>query len=471
LLSRHQIPNQKGTSKVNGSSASHVIVEPGGTGVVAHVGLHALGCFADRLGLGDSLSARIPLTGERLPIHDRGKVLVHTALMLAGGGESCADIEHLRLQSDLFGSVPSDSTVFRTFHQLDATTRAGIAEAMAEMRAKVWSQSSVTNGSSPVVLDIDASLVEIHTDGKEGAAPTYKGGFGFHPMFCFADATGEVLSGVLRPGNAGANTVADHLDVLDAAIAQLPGTIATGHRTGDDATTTNRTVVVRADSAGCTEGFLAGCRARNVSFFVTARSNPQVTAAVLDAIGIEAVWQPARTQAGELRDGAAVCELTSLITDGKLPEGTRLIVRREPLHPGAQRSLFPSLDFRYWGFYTDAEGTPVELDATMRAHAHVERHIQRLKDSGLCRMPFTSFEANATWMMAVAMSADLVRWFQLLCFDGSWVDARPKAMRWGIFHAPGRLVRRSRQRVVRIIEGWPGTEALLEAYRRIALLT
>ena len=456
---------------MNGSSASHVIVEPGGTGVVAHVGLHALGCFADRLGLGDSLSARIPVVGERLPVHDRGKVLVHTALMLAGGGESCADIEHLRLQSDLFGSVPSDSTVFRTFHQLGPTTRAGIAEAMAQMRAKVWSRSSVTTGSSPVVLDIDASLVEIHTDGKQHASPTYKGGFGFHPMFCFADATGEVLSGVLRPGNAGANTVADHLCVLDASIAQLPASIAVGHQSGDDPASATRTVVVRADSAGCTEGFLAGCRARNVNFFVTARSNPQVTAAVLDAIGIEAVWQPARTQAGELRDGAAVCELTSLITDHKLPEGTRLIVRREPLHPGAQRSLFPSLDFRYWGFYTDAEGTPVELDATMRAHAHVERHIQRLKDSGLSRMPFTSFEANATWMMAVAMSADLVRWFQLLCFDGSWVDARPKAMRWGIFHAPGRLIRRSRQRVVRIIDGWPGTDSLLEAYRRIALLT
>jgi len=290
-------------------------------------------------------------------------------------------------------------------------------------------------------------------------------------MFCFADATGEVLSGVLRPGNAGANTVTDHVDVLDAAIAQLPATIASGHRNGDDAGLATRTVVVRADSAGCTEGFLAGCRARNVRFFVTARSNPQVTAAVFDAIGIETVWEAARTQDGAPRRGAAVCELTSLITDDKLPEGTRLIVRREPLHPGAQRSLFPSLDFRYWGFYTDAHGTPVELDATMRAHAHVERHIQRLKDSGLCRMPFTSFEANATWMMAVAMSADLVRWFQLLCFDGHWVDARPKAMRWGIFHAPGRLIHGSRQRVVRIIDGWPGTEALLDAYKRIALIT
>jgi hypothetical protein len=448
-----------------------VIVEPGGTGVVAHVGLHALGWFADRLGLGDALSARIPLTGERLPVHDRGKVLVHTALMLAGGGESCADIEHLRLQPALFGSVPSDSTVFRTFHQLDEKTRAEIGLAMAEMRAEVWSRSSMTTGSGPVVLDLDASLVEIHTDGKEQAAPTYKGGFGFHPMFCFADATGEVLSGALRPGNAGANTVSDHLMVLDQAIAQLPTSIAVGHRAADDPEAVRRAVVVRADSAGCTEGFLSGCRARNVSFFVTARSNPQVTSAICDAIGIDQVWEPALTQAGEPRNGASVCELTSLITDQKLPDGTRLIVRREPLHPGAQRSLFPSLEFRYWGFYTDAEGSPVELDATMRAHAHVERHIQRLKDSGLSRMPFTSFCANANWMMAVAMSADLVRWFQLLCFDGSWVDARPKAMRWGIFHAPGRLIHRSRRRVVRIIDGWPGTDALISAYKRIALIT
>ena len=114
-----------------------------------------------------------------------------------------------------------------------------------------------------------------------------------------------------------------------------------------------------------------------------------MSGAICDAIGLDQVWEPALTQAGEPRDGASVCELTSSIDDHKLPEGTRLIVRREPLHPGAQRSLFPTLEFRYWGFYTDAEGTPVELDVTMRAHAHVERHIPRLKDSGLagCHSP------------------------------------------------------------------------------------
>ena len=146
-------------------------------------------------------------------------------------------------------------------------------------------------------------------------------------------------------------------------------------------------------------------------------------------------------------------------------------MRREPLHPGAQRSLFPSLEYRCFGFSTDCEGDPVELDVTMRAHAHVEQHIERLKDSGLTRFPFASFEANAAWMTLVLLAADLVRWFQLLCLDGSWATARPKALRWGIFWAPGRLIRSARRLVVRILEGWPAAHALLGAYRHIQALT
>lgn len=291
-------------------------------------------------------------------------------------------------------------------------------------------------------------------------------------MFCFADDTGETLAALLRAGNAGSNTVADHLTVLDDAIAQLPRAIQAGHHAEDTPDLVNRDVIVRADSAGCTEGFLTTCRARNVGFFVSARKNTQVEAAIFDAIGIEEVWLPSLDQDGKAKDGSSVVELTSLIDHAKLPAGTRLIVRRNAqLHPGAQRSLFPSMDFRYWGFYTDQDGDPRELDVTMRAHAHVESHIQRLKDSGLCRFPFTSFEANTNWLMAVCMAADLVRWFQLLCFDGTWRDARPKALRWGIFHAPGRLVHRARQRIVRIIDGWPTTQVLLDAYQRIAAIT
>ena len=158
---------------MNGNSTRRVIVEPGGTGVVAHVGLHALGSFADRLGLGEALSAAIPWRGNGIPFHDRGKVLTQMALTLAGGGESCLDIEHLRIGADLFGSVPSDTTVARTFHEIDSTTRVEITKTLSDVRAEVWRRSSATTGTAPVILDIDASLVEIHSENKEQTAPTY----------------------------------------------------------------------------------------------------------------------------------------------------------------------------------------------------------------------------------------------------------------------------------------------------------
>ncbi|MHB1511432.1 MAG: IS1380 family transposase [Acidimicrobiales bacterium] len=453
---------------MNGTSTTLVKVGTGGTGVVSHVGLHAIGALADRLGLGEALSAAIPQRPTLL--HDRGKVLVQTMLVLAGGGESCADIEHLRAEGALFGHVASDSTVHRAFHEIDTVTRGTIAAATAAVRAKVWKRSSQTS-SGPVLLDIDATIVEIHSENKKGAGPTYKGGYGFHPILCFSDATGEALSGMLRAGNAGSNTAADHVSVLDEGLAQLPEEIQAGHHEGDDPSLVTTEVICRTDSGGTTGGFLTALRSRNIGFFTSAMTNAQVQAAIFDAIGMEKVWVPAINTGGEEMEGSAVSELTSLVDLSSFPEGTRLIVRREPLHPGAQRSLYPSLDYRYWGFYTDQAGEVDELDLMMRQHAHVENHIQRLKDSGLCRFPFSSFEANANWMSVVMLAADLVRWFQLLCFDGYWAAARPKALRWGLLHAPGRVVRTGRRTVVRLLDHWPGTDALLGAYRHIELLT
>lgn len=465
-----QDPNQEGTSEVNANSTVPVVVEGGGDQVVAHVGLHALGMFADRLGLGDSLSARIAITGERGRVHDRGKVLVQSMLMLAGGGECCADIEALRSQESLFGSVPSDSTLYRTMRRVDVATLAGLWEAMAATRSQVWRRSVATTGTGPVVLDIDASLVDIHSENKEGAGANYKGGFGFHPMFCFADATGEALAAMLRPGNAGANTIADHVAVLDAALGQLPAEIAVGHRVGDDPAMVGRVVTVRTDSAGCT-GFVHECRARNVGFAVVARSNASVHAAISKVLDDESGWAPAVRQDGEWRLGAAVRELTELVDLSDWPEGTRLIVRREPRHPGAQKSLFPSLEFRYWGHYTDQAGDAVTLDTHMRAHAHIEDHIRRLKDSGLERFPFCDLDANRAQLALVCFADSLVRWFQLLCLTGALAAAEPKRMRWTLWHTPARLVRKAGRHVVRILDDWPTANELLDAYQRVALIT
>jgi hypothetical protein len=455
---------------MHGNSTVSVVVEGSGKGVVAHVGLHALGAFADRLGLGDSLSARIPITAERLPLHDRGKVLTQAMLMLAGGGEACADIEHLRSQESLFGSVPSDSTLYRTFRQIDPSTLTGLWAAMGEVRAEVWRRASATTGTATVVLDIDASLHQIHSENKQETAANYKGGFGFHPIYCFADATGETLGVSLRPGNAGANTIADHVTVLDQAIGQLPEEIAVGHRRGDDPALVRRAVQVRTDSAGCTD-FVSHCRQRNVGFAVVARSNASIHAGISRVAFDADCWAPALRQDGDERPGAAVTELTELVDLSAWPDGTRLIVRREPLHPGAQHSLFPSTMFRYWGHYTDAAGDPVDLDVHMRAHAHVEDNIRRLKDSGAQRFPFTDIDANRTWLAVVCFADALVRWFQQLCLTGPLAIAEPKTLRWGLWHTPARIVRRARRQIVRILDGWPSTPDLLDAYQRIAALT
>jgi hypothetical protein len=288
-------------------------------------------------------------------------------------------------------------------------------------------------------------------------------------MFCFADATGEALASMLRPGNATANSAADHLTVLDEAIAQLPETVAAGHRLGDHAEAVQRQVVVRTDSAGCTSGFVDGCRARNIGFAVVARRNAQIHSAILHTIGDDA-WTPALTQGGDVRPGAAVMELTDRVDTTGWPDGTRLIVRREPLHPGAQRSLFDSETYRYWGHWTDQPGDPVDLDVFMRAHARVEDHIRRLKASGLERFPFTDLDANQAWLATVAMAADLVRWFQLLCLTGPLAAAEPKTLRWRLWHTPARVIRKARRHVIRLLDGWPDTTEILAAYQRIAAL-
>lgn len=454
---------------MNANSTAPVVVEGGGAQVVAHVGLHAVGSLADRLGLGAALSARIPQS--RFRFHDRGKVLVQAMLMLAGGGEACSDIERLRSQPSLFGTVPSDSTLYRTIRSIDAAALDGLWAAMAETRAQVWRRSSATTGKAPVILDLDASLVDIHSENKEGTAANYKRGFGFSPMLCFADATGEALAALLRPGNATANDIADQLAVLDAAIGQLPARIAAGHHRGDDPGSVRRPVEVRADSAGCSARLAGEFRARNITFSVVARTNPQVKAAISRAVDDPQRWSAALTQAGEKRDGAAVAELTDLIDLSDWPEGTRFIVRREPLHPGAQTSLFPSLDYRFWGQFTDRAGSAVDADVHLRAHAHVEDHIRRLKASGLERFPFCDLDANRAWMALVCFAADLVRWFQLLCLRGPLADAEPKTLRWQLWHTPARVVRHARQTIVRILDDWPTADVLLAAYGRVTRVT
>ncbi len=465
---------------MNVNSTRKVRVEAGGTQVVGHVGLHALGSFADRLGVGETLSHAVGWTGPGVPLHDRGRVLTQAMLMLAGGGESCTDIEMFASQGRLFGAVCSDTTLYRTFTEsLDDDTVVRARRAMAQVRSEVWRRiPAVTGGDGPVILDIDASLVEIHSENKQGTAPNYKKGFGFHPMFCFSDTTGEALASHLRPGNAAANNASDLLAILDDAVSQLPAEVAAGHHPSDDSHLVSRRMLVRSDSAGASKEFVDGCHNRNIGFQVVATRKNAVSAAIAVANDDPDRWTPALDQDGtetetETSSGliAAVCEVTDLVDLSSWPEGTRLIIRRQPKHPGAQTSLLPDLEYRFWGHYTDQDGDPDELDRSMRAHANVEDYIGRLKDSGLERFPFTDLAANQAWLQTVCWASDLVAWFQLLCLTGPLARAKPKRLRWQLWHAPARIITTARVDIVRILDAWPTAREILAAYRNIAALT
>ncbi len=422
-------------------------------------GLFALGGFADWVGLTGALSAAVPRRGERAPVHDRGALLVHLLLVLAGGGEACTDIEHLRSQRELFGAVGSHSTLYRVLGGMDGSALGALWGAAAAARAEAWSQR---RRRGPLAVDIDSTLVEVRSENKQGAAPHYKGGFGFHPMMC-STGDGEPLWVKLRPGNAAANDIADHIEVLDAAISVLPDGDAAGHRAGDAAALGGREMVLRVDAGGCSARIAEACRDRNVTFFMSARATAGIDAAIAAARCDPRRWIAAVANPKQRHPKAHVGELTDLVDLSGWPERTPLIIRREPLHPGAQRSLFESENFRYRGFLTDAAAGPAQLDKLMRKHADVDDAVARLKDSGPARMPFTAWDANCAWAALRTISAALVHWFQTQRLAGPLAKAAPKRLRWQLWHLPALVCETGRRVKLRLPTAHPGARALLAA--------
>ena len=187
-----------------------LVVTADGRGVASHAGARLLLDLADAVGLTEGMSAAMAATKQRRRGHDRGEVLVDVAVMIADGGEAISDLAVLRDQPELFGQVASTPTAWRTLEAVDAEVLKRVASARAAARAEVWAA-----GADPgfYVIDFNATLVTAHSD-KAGAAPNYKRGFGFHPLLAFLDATDEALAGILRPGNAGSKTAADHVELL-----------------------------------------------------------------------------------------------------------------------------------------------------------------------------------------------------------------------------------------------------------------
>ena len=165
-----------------------------------------------------------------------------------------------------------------------------------------------------VTLDFDAQLLECHTE-KEGGGPHRKGGFGFHPLHCFLDETGEQLAGLLRPGNAGSNTAADHVAVLERALAQLPAELADRER--DEPVP----ILARADAAGATHAFARALREQRIRFSLGYYVDERVGQAALAVP--KKRWLPALDGGEQAREGAWVAELTDQVDLSALAEQGR----------------------------------------------------------------------------------------------------------------------------------------------------
>ncbi|MET8530363.1 IS1380 family transposase [Micromonospora sp. NPDC005172] len=451
-----------------------ITVTGDGRGVVGHAGARLLADLADATGLTSTFSRALAGLRLRRSGHDPGRIAVDLAITLADGGEAIADLAVLRDQAGLFGQVASDPTAWRLLSQVDETLLAGLRAARAEAREVAWAQRAETRGDLPqptvagqsvhgLVLDIDATIVICHSE-KESATRTWKKTFGYHPLLCFLDNTGEALAGLLREGRAGSNTTTDHITVLDQALAQIP-----------DAYRHGTPILLRSDSAGSSHGFLAHIRGlREQHLDIRFSVGAAITEPVREAIRAAAGWVPAVDTGGDLREHAEVCEITGLFDATGWPEGTRFLVRRERPHPGAQLTLFDTIEgWRHQVVATDTppgNGSIQRLEARHRAHARVEDRIRNGKNTGFGRFPSRIFAINQAWLQLALTGIDLLAWTQNLLLDGDLAAAEPKKLRYRLLHVAARLTRTARRTTLAIAAGWPWTDALTTAFSRLAVL-
>jgi DDE family transposase len=456
----------------------------GGESLVSHAGGALLVETARRSGLAKELSARLGPWRRPLATHDPGKIVLDLAVAVALGGDAACDVAVLRAQPGVFGPVASDPTVSRmiaTLAQDADAALAAITNARAVARERVWGWAGAPVQDGKVVIDLDATLLDAHSE-KEQASRTWKKGFGFHPLLGFVDhgtgGSGEPAAELLRPGRAGSNTASDHVTVLDAALAQIPARLRARDAHG------RVPVLVRTDAAGASKEFARHLAATGVEFSLGANLGHFDIHTALGQLPAPA-WTPAyqarRPRAAETgvqiepREGAWVAEASGLVDLSAWPPGTRLILRKERPHPGAQLRTTDADGMRVTGFLTNTgHGGPgrqlADLELRHRRHARVEDRIRAGKDTGMRNLPFHDLDQNRIWLAIAALAADLLAWTARLALPESAATYEPKRMRLRILAVAGRIVRTARRRILRIDPAWPWADAITTAHARLCAL-
>jgi hypothetical protein len=423
--------------------------------LVSHAGSALLARVADKAGLTRALSVALSEPGLRAGSHDRGRVIRDLAVMLADGGDCLSDLGAVGDQAALFGPVASTSTAFRMIDRIASTP--GLLDALrsahARARERVW---ELAGAPSRLTIDLDATLIASHSE-KEGAAGNFKHGYGFHPMLAYADQTGEALAGELRPGNAGANTAADQIIVAEQALAQIPA-----------ARIEDIEILLRVDSAGACHDLLDWCREGRIAFSVGYDLTETVRTAILDIPDQD--WVCSLDQDDTERPNGQVCEITDNLDLETWPAGSRVLVRRERAHPGAQLTFTDHDGHRFQAILTDQTGEIAAIERDHRGRARVEDHIRNDKDTGLENLPFRDFEHNRVWLEIVRLAHDLIAWTQRLLLSGELAKAEPKRLRYRLLHVAARLAFHARAATLHLQRSWPWAGELAAAFARLKAL-
>ena len=445
---------------------SKIMMSADGTGIISQAGGLLLTRTLRVTGLDRGLEEALERWRPARALHSPGKIVTDLVVALALGGDCLADVAMLRSQPELFGPVASDPVVSRLVARLAGDTpRAlkALRAARAAARARTW---ELAGGAAPgtdglVTVDIDATIVTACSE-KEQAAPTWKKTYGHHPLTVFADhgpaGTGEALAVLLRPGNAGSNTAADHIEATRLALAQLPRPV-------------RRRVLIRTDSGGGTHEFLSWLTrpGRRLAYSVGFTITEDVQQAILK-IPAHA-WTPAYDADGQARPGAWVAEITGMLDLSAWPDRMRVIVRKERPHPGAQLRFSDIDGHRFTCFATSARGGQLaDLELRHRRRARCEDRIRAAKDTGLRNLPLQGFNQNQLWCEIVAMACELLAWMQMLALPGPARRWEPKRLRLRLFSAAGRLVRGGRRLRLRIAATWPWATQITAAITRLQAL-
>jgi hypothetical protein len=444
-----------------------VKVSGDGRGVVSHAGVGLLREMAQFTGLAEGVSEALIDTYRGRPVHPPGRVFTDLAVAVADGADAISGIAVLADRSDLFGAVASMPTTWRVLDRIDEDHLRGVRAARAAARARAWAAGAGPDLSRELRIDFDATITVAHSE-KENAAATWKKTFGFHPLLAFLDrpdvAGGEALAGLLRPGNAGSSTAADHIAVLEQALASLPGSARPGPDDRD-----GPRLIARSDSAGASHSFADTCRGHGLGFSFGFPIDPRVQA-IVASIDPES-WIPAIETDGQTREGAWVAEATGLVSLDRWPAGSRLILRKERAHPGAQLTFTDIDGNRVTGFLTDTHDQRglAELELRHRQHARVEDRIREAKATGLRNLPCKAFTDNAAWLETVLTAVDLVCWTKLICFSDvpELAKCEIAAFRYRVLHVAARLTRSGRRLHLRIDKTWRWVVHIVEGFRRL----